>query len=676
MSGHEAPPALVRQVSAPARSLVPRASVTEIPEHLLARSEARREAIGQDRGDGARRRRGRRRRPRSRRPRRGGARRPPPLAGRARPRPRRAGAAAGAANRCRRGRGRPEPASKIPWWAMPAVAGLAVWAVALRLHPRAADDRERLLIVGATSSTRRRLRRCHGATGGGGVRPGLHRRRVVETFPDFNDHIDMGRPLGGQRPAPTATYGDTGRAGRAAHRRRCPAFGAEHADSPRSEIALVVRYEREVLGRRSEPELARSPTRVRRRGPTRRRGRGWWRPGRVVAAEAGDGDGGAGGRPRAYASGDVTDARRARRRRRPGGSGGRVLVGQGRPRRRRRRAQDLPREKTCGDGLTPRAVHQLEEMGLEPSIVAPATTATTACGPCAHGITLELEWPEHPSSRPTATSCAGATSTGWSPTTPSRPAPPSGQGTEAVAPADRGRPGARRGGARTRRRASTARSGPATWSSPTAPTPASAGPSARPANRDLPAGHGHPRLLREPAARRPVDRERPRRPRPQRQLAARLRLDLPGGRRDHQRRHRPAVDVPGLEVGQHLAPHERVRGHARRRTGGSARTTSCGPPTGGRLPMGGSVVTQRRAHLGGGRRRRRDRSTRSTARASTTPTRPAAWRPGCIDEALATGDGMALQRYPPAARGRVRPLLQGGPPVRQGDRQPGAAATS
>jgi 2-polyprenyl-6-methoxyphenol hydroxylase-like FAD-dependent oxidoreductase len=40
-------------------------------------------------------------------------------------------------------------------------------------------------------------------------------------------------------------------------------------------------------------------------------------------------------------------------------------------------------------------------------------------------------------------------------------------------------------------------------------------------NRSLPPGHGHPHLLREPAARRAVDRELPRRARPQRQLAAR-----------------------------------------------------------------------------------------------------------------------------------------------------------
>jgi flavin-dependent dehydrogenase len=27
--------------------------------------------------------------------------------------------------------------------------------------------------------------------------------------------------------------------------------------------------------------------------------------------------------------------------------------------------KDFPRDKTCGDGLTPRAVHQLADMGLE-----------------------------------------------------------------------------------------------------------------------------------------------------------------------------------------------------------------------------------------------------------------------------------------------------------------------
>ena len=54
----------------------------------------------------------------------------------------------------------------------------------------------------------------------------------------------------------------------------------------------------------------------------------------------------------------------------------------------------FPREKTCGDGLTPRAVKQLSDMGLG----APLEDFHRYDGlrSIAHGITLELEWPSHP----------------------------------------------------------------------------------------------------------------------------------------------------------------------------------------------------------------------------------------------------------------------------------------
>ena len=55
----------------------------------------------------------------------------------------------------------------------------------------------------------------------------------------------------------------------------------------------------------------------------------------------------------------------------------------------------FPREKTCGDGLTPRAVHQIAEMGLEPAIAA-GHHRYDGLRAIAHGITLELQWPEHP----------------------------------------------------------------------------------------------------------------------------------------------------------------------------------------------------------------------------------------------------------------------------------------
>jgi geranylgeranyl reductase family protein len=55
----------------------------------------------------------------------------------------------------------------------------------------------------------------------------------------------------------------------------------------------------------------------------------------------------------------------------------------------------FPREKTCGDGLTPRAVRQLADMGLEDAI-ARDHHRFDGLRAVAHGITLEMRWPEHP----------------------------------------------------------------------------------------------------------------------------------------------------------------------------------------------------------------------------------------------------------------------------------------
>src|SRR5262245_39921591 len=54
----------------------------------------------------------------------------------------------------------------------------------------------------------------------------------------------------------------------------------------------------------------------------------------------------------------------------------------------------FPREKTCGDGLTPRAVRELHGMGL----ADPLSDFLRYDGlrSIAHGVTLELAWPEHP----------------------------------------------------------------------------------------------------------------------------------------------------------------------------------------------------------------------------------------------------------------------------------------
>jgi len=54
----------------------------------------------------------------------------------------------------------------------------------------------------------------------------------------------------------------------------------------------------------------------------------------------------------------------------------------------------FPREKTCGDGLTPRAVRQLSDMGLDERLAE--YHRFVGLRSMAHGLTLELEWPRHP----------------------------------------------------------------------------------------------------------------------------------------------------------------------------------------------------------------------------------------------------------------------------------------
>jgi len=55
----------------------------------------------------------------------------------------------------------------------------------------------------------------------------------------------------------------------------------------------------------------------------------------------------------------------------------------------------FPREKTCGDGLTPRAVRQLEDMGLGSLLTG--AHRYEGLRAMAFGRTLELPWPAHPS---------------------------------------------------------------------------------------------------------------------------------------------------------------------------------------------------------------------------------------------------------------------------------------
>src|SRR3989337_877175 len=56
--------------------------------------------------------------------------------------------------------------------------------------------------------------------------------------------------------------------------------------------------------------------------------------------------------------------------------------------------KEYPREKTCGDGLTPRSIHQLTEMGFD--FGAEDFHRVTGLRSYAGELCLEMEWPEHP----------------------------------------------------------------------------------------------------------------------------------------------------------------------------------------------------------------------------------------------------------------------------------------
>jgi menaquinone-9 beta-reductase len=55
---------------------------------------------------------------------------------------------------------------------------------------------------------------------------------------------------------------------------------------------------------------------------------------------------------------------------------------------------EYPREKTCGDGLTPRSIHQLQEMGFDFDV--PDFHKIIGLRSYSSELVIEMEWPDHP----------------------------------------------------------------------------------------------------------------------------------------------------------------------------------------------------------------------------------------------------------------------------------------
>ena len=174
-------------------------------------------------------------------------------------------------------------------------------------------------------------------------------------------------------------------------------------------------------------------------------------------------------------------------------------------------------------------------------------------------------------------------------------------------------------------------------------------------------------------SRRAVDRVLPRREGPQRQPDAGLRVDLPGRRRHGEHRRRAAVDVPRLQGRQHHQPAPTSTSPPRPsyweldpdRPRAARPVAAC--------PMGGSVGPKAGpTHLVVG-------DAAGTVNPFNGEGIDYAYETGrmaaeVLHEAHPRGRPVRAAAVREAPRRRVRPVLQGGPPVRPRHRPAGADA--
>src|SRR4051794_11518896 len=137
---------------------------------------------------------------------------------------------------------------KIPFWALPALVALPFWAFiyanTLETPPAAATGP---LAEGATIYANN-CASCHGSSGEGGVGPSFQNGSVTATWPNYKDHI-LWVELGASG-WPSPTYGAKNKPVGAGG---MPSFKGTLTPA---EIVMVVRYEREVLaGGAIDPDL-------------------------------------------------------------------------------------------------------------------------------------------------------------------------------------------------------------------------------------------------------------------------------------------------------------------------------------------------------------------------------------------------------------------------------------
>jgi mono/diheme cytochrome c family protein len=133
-----------------------------------------------------------------------------------------------------------ERRKKIPFWAVPALVALPLWAVfyAGTLSPPPATTLTQVEEGGVLFAAN--CASCHGATGGGGVGPQLAGGAVLKTFADPVDQVHW--VITGSAGAKGGVYGDAGKPSKGG----MPAFGTAKTLTL-AEIVDAVRHERETL---------------------------------------------------------------------------------------------------------------------------------------------------------------------------------------------------------------------------------------------------------------------------------------------------------------------------------------------------------------------------------------------------------------------------------------------
>lgn len=127
---------------------------------------------------------------------------------------------------------------RIPWWAAAVLGLLPIWAIVYAGTLSEADTGEPSQVELGGQIYAESCASCHGATGGGGVGPALAGGAVLETFPERADHLRW--VWGGSVGWPDPTYGTQNKPKQSG----MPAFGGTLTPA---ELLAVVRYEREIL---------------------------------------------------------------------------------------------------------------------------------------------------------------------------------------------------------------------------------------------------------------------------------------------------------------------------------------------------------------------------------------------------------------------------------------------